>query len=216
MFRLLYASVVLGSRANADELNHSILIVKSIDGSTVPIANSRCPKGWRRLSSHSTGRVKMAGDFGKYNSHRREVFVTKIVSAQEMKMPTRPSSLRLDLACSTNEVEEFSSDSALITLAWVLVCQSWIVTEDHTDDVVEAQCVTILSVTKFSVLLLLPPKPDSILSDSLPAVKFDDNEAKDRLPSERNYLVQRILSLLSRSQFPILIVYQSYMTSLDV
>lgn len=85
-----------------------------------------------------------------------------------MKLSTRPSSLRPYSACSPDKVQEVPAVPTLNTLAWVLARQSWIVTENHTDNIVEAAHVIRLPATEFSLLPLLLLKPVSIIAEALP------------------------------------------------
>lgn len=68
----------LGGQFNADELQCMISVIESVDWKMVPGANNLKPKVWRCLSSHSHGRLEVAGDFVKYDAQPRRVFVTQI------------------------------------------------------------------------------------------------------------------------------------------
>lgn len=77
------------------------------------IAKSCSPRRWRLLTSHSPGRVEVAGDLVKYNRHTREIIVTEFCSALVMKMVKRPLSLLSILVCFSGEVQEIT---AVLTL----------------------------------------------------------------------------------------------------
>lgn len=62
----------------------------------------------------------MAGDVLKSDSHTREVFAEKFCSARRTKLSARPSSSRLDPACSYAEIQEVAVVPALNSSARVL------------------------------------------------------------------------------------------------
>lgn len=105
--------------ANADKSTHLISKVESVDWGKVPIANSRHPKEWRRLASHSPGRVERAGNFVKYDSQTRRVFVTKIFPVWGIEMSARTWSLCLNSTCFSEKIQEVSAIPTSNTLARV-------------------------------------------------------------------------------------------------
>lgn len=135
MIKVLNLSVFHGDQTSTDELIRLVSIVESIARSIVLIANSRRQKGWRRLFSRFPERVEIAGDFLKYDRHTREAFVTDICSARGRRLSIRASSLRLDMACSFDEVEEVPAIPSWNTFVWHSTRQSWIVTKDYTDNI---------------------------------------------------------------------------------
>lgn len=177
MIKLLDLSLLSGDQANTDELTYSISIVESIEWSSVPIAKSHRLKRWRRSSSHSPGQAEIAGNFVRFIHHTRKVFLTEVCSVRGMKLLTRPSS-RPDSECSSDEVQEFLVVSTSNSLTRVSTCQSWIVAEDHTNNIKEASLVICLPGTKFSFPQLLPPKPVSVVTDTLLEVEAEDSEAE--------------------------------------
>lgn len=72
----------------------------------MPIVSNRHLKGCYKLFSQSPGRVKMAGDFVKFDLHTREVFVIEKCLAREMKLLTQLSQSRLDSARFSDAVRE--------------------------------------------------------------------------------------------------------------
>lgn len=111
MVKALGLSVFLGISSNRNELQQLVSVIDSIDWSALPIANNHRPKGWRHSSSHSSGRLKIAGDFDKYNPQTFKLFVTAFCFSREMKLSTQQSSSRCSPAVSalaSDEVNELS------------------------------------------------------------------------------------------------------------
>lgn len=175
----LELSVFVVRQVSANDLNHLNFLVESIVRSTVPIANSRRWKEWRCLFTNSLGRVKMLGDFVKYNLPTHESFVTEICTARGTKMSTQPSSLRPDLGCSSDELEEIPAVPPSNTLVQVLVRQTWVVTEACRDNFVEAAHVIRFPAAKFYLTLLLLSKPVSIVPGTLPEVEAKESEVNE-------------------------------------
>lgn len=61
--KVLNMSTFLGGQSNADNLQYIISVIESFNWKTVPVAENRRPKSWRRLFSRSLGLLKAAGDF---------------------------------------------------------------------------------------------------------------------------------------------------------
>lgn len=115
----------------------------------------------------------------KYNLHTLEVFVTEIGLDEEMKLSTRPSSLRPDLACSFDEVREVSVIPTSNSFAQILALQSWAVSEYHMDDFVKVSRVILLCATELSLPLLLPSKPVLIVAATLRKGEVKESEIKE-------------------------------------
>lgn len=97
----------------------------------------------------------MAVDFVKYDPHTRELFATEICNARKMGSSTGASSSRLDLACSSNEVQENTTIQSLNILVWILARLSCIAAEGLTETIVKSPCVIRLSAREHSLPLLL-------------------------------------------------------------
>lgn len=94
-------------------------------------------------------------------------------------MSTRASSSRLDSAHSSDEIQKVSAIPSSNTLARFLARLSWIVTEDHTYNIVEAPSIVRLTAAQFSLLLLLPWKLGSIVAHILPEAKVEEPEVEE-------------------------------------
>lgn len=141
MINSLGMFVLPGGQRNADEPIRLFSMVECIDWSTVPIANSCRPKRWRRSSPHFPRQLKKAGDFVAYDPDSRDIFVTEVCLAREIKLLAQPSSLRPDstiLKRSSNERQELPAVLTLNTLARVLARPFWIITVDRPNDIVDA------------------------------------------------------------------------------
>lgn len=92
----------------------------------------------------------------------------EICLAREMGLSTRASSSGPDSVWSSDEVQEGFAVPTLIALNRVPARHFWIVAEDYADVIVKTSCVLRLSATEFCLPLLLPPKPVSIVADTLP------------------------------------------------
>lgn len=69
------------------------------------------------------------------------------------------------------------SPVVLNTLARVSAYQFWIVTDDHTEHIVEAPRVMRLSATEFSLPLLQPSKSVSVVADTWSDAEVEKPEA---------------------------------------
>lgn len=83
------------------------------------------------------------------------------------------------------------------TLVRVSAVQSWIVSKNHTDVVVEALYVQRLSATDLVILLVIPSKPGFIVADTLPENKVEkpmveESLGKQRCPSSATHLVAAV------------------------
>lgn len=70
--------VVFGVQANAGELNYLLFIIKTINWSTLKIADNCRSRGRPRFLLHSFGWLDMTGGFRKYNPYTCEMFASKI------------------------------------------------------------------------------------------------------------------------------------------
>lgn len=107
------------------------------------------------------------------------VFVTEICLTRGMNLSTRPSSLRLTLACSSDEVQGGPAVSTLNSSGRASARQSRIGNEDHTNDILETPCVIRFPATEFLLPLLIPSKPVSIVADIALVVKVKELKVEE-------------------------------------
>lgn len=146
-----------------------------------------------------------SGDFVNHNPDTYKLIVSEICSAQKMKLSPQQLSSRpafAVLACSSDKMQEVDAVLTLNFLPRVSARQSWIVTEDSTDNIVKTPRVVRLPATDFVFPLLSLCKPvffvaDTLFEEKMKEPEVDELSAKWARSSSTTHLIASVPQSIS-------------------